>query len=143
MPRTTPSTTAAPKSTQTVFELVAAAPFLSDFLACVMMLPHLFLDAPSLGPFTLFAPDNGAFSKLGPPGTLDTILDNSGLLAKMLAARRGAGKINRAWVLFLISPARLHVRPIRVLRTCRRANEISIWPPLTVYWAVIGNRRTL
>jgi len=92
MPRTTTNTTASSKSTQTVLELVATAPFLSDFLACVMVLPHLFLDDPGGGPFTLFAPDNGAFTKLGPPGTLDTILNNSGLLAGMLAARGGAGK---------------------------------------------------
>jgi len=74
---------------------VAAAPSLSDFLACVIM--HGFLNGP--GPFTVFAPDNAAFAKLGPPGTLDTpgtletILGNEALLTRMLAARGRAGKI--------------------------------------------------
>ncbi|MBR0553978.1 fasciclin domain-containing protein [Stakelama marina] len=47
------------------------------------------------GPFTVFAPDNGAFSRL-PPGTIDTLMkpENKAVLAKILKYHVVAGKLD-------------------------------------------------
>jgi uncharacterized surface protein with fasciclin (FAS1) repeats len=47
------------------------------------------------GPFTVFAPANGAFAKL-PPGTITTLLQNIPQLTRILAYHVVAGKFTQA-----------------------------------------------
>ncbi|WP_249276496.1 fasciclin domain-containing protein [Sphingomonas baiyangensis] len=87
---TTPATST---STNTIVETAVATPSLSTLVTAVQA-ADLADTLSGPGPFTVFAPENEAFTRLA-PGTLDTLLkpENKATLAKVLTYHVVPGKV--------------------------------------------------
>ncbi|MCU0515433.1 MAG: fasciclin domain-containing protein [Oscillatoria sp. Prado101] len=67
----------------------------------------------SPGPFTVFAPNDDAFAKL-PPGTVQTLVQNTPQLARILKYHVVSGKLMKADLEKLDSVTSLEGSPIRI-----------------------------
>lgn len=67
----------------------------------------------SPGPFTVFAPNDDAFAKL-PPGTIQTLVQNTPQLARILKYHVVAGKYTKADLEKIDSLTSLEGSPIRI-----------------------------
>ncbi|WP_017721545.1 fasciclin domain-containing protein [Kamptonema formosum] len=67
----------------------------------------------SPGPFTVFAPNDDAFAKL-PPGTVQTLVQNTPQLARILTYHVVSGKLMKADLEKLNSVTSLEGSPIRI-----------------------------
>nr|WP_052134422.1 fasciclin domain-containing protein [Sphingomonas sp. 37zxx] len=83
-------------ATKTIVENASAAPNLST-LVTALKAAGLVETLSGTGPFTVFAPENEAFTRLA-PGTLDTLLkpENKAVLAKVLTYHVVPGKVTLA-----------------------------------------------
>lgn len=67
----------------------------------------------SPGPFTVFAPNNAAFAKL-PPGTIQTLIQNTPQLARILTYHVVSGKLMKADLAQVDSVISLEGSPISI-----------------------------
>ncbi|MDJ0567768.1 MAG: fasciclin domain-containing protein [Pleurocapsa sp. MO_192.B19] len=67
----------------------------------------------SPGPFTVFAPNNAAFAKL-PPGTIQTLIQNTPQLARILTYHVVSGKLMKADLAQVNSVISLEGSPISI-----------------------------
>ncbi|WP_406698328.1 fasciclin domain-containing protein [Sphingomonas qomolangmaensis] len=83
-------------ATKTIVENASAAPSLSTLVTAVKA-ADLAETLSGAGPFTVFAPENDAFTRLA-PGTLDTLMkpENKAVLAKVLTYHVVPGKVSLA-----------------------------------------------